>query len=577
MEQEAGADIGKAYTFSPDSGKINEIATINNTPDSVAVLDTDENAPGYEFAAYADGNMLKIIDYSKTATQRIYELETYSTDICGIYPAKRPAYTVFDKESEYYLKTVDDTAVFVALKAGNTCSRASDTYRFVNFNIPGFPLIADSRSASTSDIFGGFLFDALYSGTDDNGDKIEGRSIWVGHNRDTESLSAREFNGITLFDIPFKHKLSNKPADVPENIPPFIIQASDNRLLIQKNKRAYDINNDLTSSTIELFDLSLSKLKKLLTSEGDISSGNAIEAYFSIPIDELAQNDQTTAVRHSNNGNYILFETDDGLHRYKFDSNKIENILLRDPGIQEFRFALLESGDAAVAKTYSGFQTLSLLSSNDSIGESLIINMASEINFSVAGNILFVNALRPSNILSKTSFSNTWVAAEIANNQVIRAVSEAILIFINQFEGKDEVLIASSSEPTIDENLIDPYISKYDGSYPDGIFNFEELSDDGERITARTAARIGQISGKVNAVSNDIEGANFGLNQLFGGFQVETTTGTKGFFFKPNQTENEENNREKTLELLRSKDSIESITVNSKSVTAQESDLSLEL
>ena len=154
MEQEAGADIGKAYTFSPDSGKINEIATINNTPDSVAVLDTDENAPGYEFAAYADGNMLKIIDYSKTATQRIYELETYSTDICGIYPAKRPAYTVFDKESEYYLKTVDDTAVFVALKAGNTCSRASDTYRFVNFNIPGFPLIADSRSASTSDIFG---------------------------------------------------------------------------------------------------------------------------------------------------------------------------------------------------------------------------------------------------------------------------------------------------------------------------------------------------------------------------------------------------------------------------------------
>ena len=42
-------------------------------------------------------------------------------------------------------------------------------------------------------------------------------------------------------------------------------------------------------------------------------------------------------------------------------------------------------------------------------------------------------------------------------------------------------------------------------------------------------------------------------------------------------TENEENNREKSLELIRSKDNIESITVNSKSVTAQESDLSLEL
>ena len=68
-------------------------------------------------------------------------------------------------------------------------------------------------------------------------------------------------------------------------------------------------------------------------------------------------------------------------------------------------------------------------------------------------------------------------------------------------------------------------------------FNFfEEVSDEGDRVIARTEARIGQIIGDVSEISNNIKGANFSLNKLFGGFQITVNSGNRGYFFKPNQT-----------------------------------------
>ncbi len=575
-EDEAGASVGKAYSYSPDTGLVTEIATINDTPDSIAVLDTDEEAPGYEFAAFAEGRKLKLIDYSKTATKRIYELEAYSADICGVYPVKRPAYNVFDRDSDYYLKTIDAEAVNVALKVGSTCSRTTDTYRQISFNIPGFPLIADTRSASTSEVFGAYLFEPSFRTTDDDGNAVAGRSIWVSHNRETESLSARTYNGPTLFEIPFKYKSSNKPSSAAETAPPVIIQANDSRVLIQKNKITYDNSQILTASTIELYELSISRLQQLLGSNEIVSPSNLVEDYFSIANAQINSNEQPAPAKHIINGLNIVLEADNNLYRYRFDSNVIKEIYTAESGLQHLKFSLLTSGDAIVSKTFNGYQTLSLISTEDDIGNIAIINSADEVSFTSANGQIFINTLNPSNILNEAFNSNSWVAAEIQTNRIIRAVNDAMLIFVKQYGKKDEVLIASSSESATNSMLIKPYISKYDGSYPDGIFNFEELDDD-ERVTARTEARIGQITDNVISVANNIKGANFSLNRFFGGFQVTTDSGSQGYFFKPNQTENEENNREPSLTLIRDKSTTEAITINAQTTTEQASTLSLEL
>lgn len=575
-EDEAGAPIGKAYSYSPDNGRVIEIATINDTKDSVAVLDTDEEAPGYEFAAFADGRTLKLIDYSKTATRRIYELETYATDICGVYPVKRPAYTVFDSDSDYYLSTVDDTAINVALKVGSTCDRTTDTYRQISFNIPGFPLIADTRAVSTSDVFGGYLFEPLFRTTDDDGNQVEGRSIWVSHNRETESLSARTYNGPTLFEIPFKYKSSNKPSSAPETSPPVIFQANDNRVLIQKNNITYDNSQVLTASTIELYELSLSRLQQLLGSSDIVSPDNVIEAYFAIASAQIDSTEQASPAKHTINGSYIVLEADNNLYRYRFDSNVVEAIYTAETGLQELTFSLLSSGDAIISKAFNGYETLYVASIDDDVGDIAVINSADEISFTTANGQIFINALSPSNILNQAFSSTSWVAAEIQINRIVRAVNDAMLIFVKQYGQKDEVLILSSSEAVTNDALIRPHLSKYDGSYPDGIFNFEELDDD-ERVIARTEARIGQIAGNVTSVANNVEGANFSLNRFFGGFQVTTENGTQGYFFKPSQTESEENNREPSLALLRNKSTTEAITINAQTVTETQSSLSLDL
>ena len=213
---------------------------------------------------------------------------------------------------------------------------------------------------------------------------------------------------------------------------------------------------------------------------------------------------------------------------------------------------------------------------DDDVGDIAVINSADEISFTTANGQIFINALSPSNILNQAFSSTSWVAAEIQINRIVRAVNDAMLIFVEQYGQKDEVLILSSSEAVTNDTLIRPHLSKYDGSYPDGIFNFEELDDD-ERVIARTEARIGQIAGNVTSVANNVEGANFSLNRFFGGFQVTTENGTQGYFFKPSQTESEENNREPSLALLRNKSTTEAITINAQTVTETQSILSLDL
>ena len=577
-ENESGQDVGKALQFNPESGRVNELATFNAEPNSVVVLDTDEDAPGYEFAAYVDGKMIKLLDYSKTATRRSYDLKEFIDDVCGIYPAKRPAFSVFDSDSDYYLKTIDDTAVYVALKNGVNCSFATNRYHYIDFDLSRSNILNQSFNVSSSEVFGAFLIDPNFIYNDDDGEQQTGRSIWVSHNAETEALSGRVWNGPTLFDFPFEYKSENKPSSAEETPPPYVVSAGDDRLVIFRNKKEYDYSQILQASYTTLHELSLATLNTLINSEDIVASENAIKAYLSLARSTFDNSNQGSVPNHALTDGFIAYEGDDALYRYQFDSGNDEELYTKQTGLIALTFAALDTGDIVTIEEFASYQSL-LIFSNDSRAETIFaVNSASNIDLTTHESRIYINALAPTNILAENISTNTWVTAEFESSRIVRVIEGAKLGFLNNPIGEADLLIFVSDEDSSDEYLIDPYVAKYDGNQIDGIFNFEELDeDDEERVISTTDAILGQIKGDVSSVSNKIYGANFSLNNDFGGFQVDTRLGTEGYFFEPKQTKDEEENRIQTLSLVRAVTTGNPITLNFATVTEQKNKTSINL
>jgi len=577
-ENEAGTDVGKAYSFSPQTGKTLEIATVNYGEDSIAVLDTDEDAPGYEFAAFADGNTVKLLDYSKTATQRVYDLGDFgSTEICGVYPAKRPAFSVYEKESDYYLKTIDDTAVYVALKVGDSCSKATNAYHYINFNIPGFPLVSESRSSTSANAFGSFLFDSNYKKTNDNGEEITGRAIWIGHNKDTESLSGKVWDGPTLFEIPFTYKSDNKPLNTAETTPPYILTANNDRLVIQKNHKIYDGSQTLQNSYSTLYELSLVTLKSLLANEDLNSPVNPITEFLSVPFATIPNSAPEFLMPSSVNGNYISFEGTDALFRYRFDQRNIETIYTKEinNGLRDIRFSILDSGDTVVLKRFQDYESLTIIPANQDLNAVQAIASSTKLDFRTHQNRIYINALAPSNILNNSFSSSTWVTAEIETSRTILTLEGAILVFLdNPIEQGDIILLSPSATP-IDEQLINPVAYKYDSSRASGIYSYDEL--EGEVLTKITPIDIGSIQATVTAPTNETHGANYTLNKDYAAFQVITDNAVEGYYFSPDQSTDSDSNRKPSLSLIKRGSNDNHLTINFTSVSESSSQANIEL
>ncbi|MCH2157383.1 MAG: hypothetical protein MK096_01210 [Oleiphilaceae bacterium] len=577
-ENESGQDVGKAFQFNPESGRINELATFNAEPNSVVVLDTDEDAPGYEFAAYVDGKMIKLLNYSKTANRRSYDLKEFIDDVCGVFAAKRPAFSVFDSNSDYYLKTIDDTAVYVALKNGANCSFATNRYQYIDFDLSRVNIVNQSFGVSSSEVFGAFLFDPNFRYNDDSGDSQTGRSIWVSHNAETEALSGRVWDGRTLFDFPFEYKSENKPVIAEETPPPYIISASSNRLVIFRNQKDYDNSQVLQTSYTTLHEISVSTLNSLLNSDDIVASENAIQAYLSLARSTFDNLKQSSEPNHAINGSYIAYEADDSLYRYSFSSGSNEKVYDKEIGLKDFDFAILDSGDLIISKEFSFLHSLHIYPIDTQTSPIVAINNARDINLVTNKSRILINALAPSNILSEIVTSQSWTTAEINASRLVRKIENAKLGFLNNPIGTGDILIFVSDSDGADEYLINPYVAKYDGSQVDGIFNFEELDEDDEdRVISTTDAILGQIKGDVSSVSNKIYGANFSLNNDFGGFQVNTRLGTEGYFFEPKQTKDEEENRIQTLSLVKAVTTGNPITLNFATVTEQKNKTSINL
>ena len=573
-EDVAGSVVGKAYSYSYESGQLTELATINNTPDSVVVMNTNEQEPGFEFAAYAEGRTLKLIDYAKDATTRIYTLETYSADICGIFPVKRPAREAYDQNSDYFLTAIEDTAIYVALETASSCSRNTDSYRLLDFDTSSFSVVEQSRAVTSAEVFGGFLHDSSYTTTDDEGEEIKGRSIWIGHNRDTEKLVGREYSGNVLFEASLPYKSNNKPTGTPETPPPHVVDLGNNRVLIQQNEKVYDISEVLQSSTANLYDLSLQRLNELLEESGNVAPGNRFSVYFAAPFASLEISDQTEPVDYSSSSAYIAFDDDNSVYRNEIASGQTSKLFDKSPSLLDVRYSVLDNGVVVVQKIFGAFQSMSLFSPSDTPEEDFAINSADDISFRTSENKIYVNALRPSNLLNNPVQSPTWVLGRLDNNQVDLLIEGGILAFIDNPLEKDDIILLTSSTTPIDEVLTRPNIYLFDGDQPNGIFTFrnEGEGESDALSTEFTEARIGQITTDVVNVSNDLFGAGFEINQEFAGFQVETGNAVNGYLYSPKQTSTEEESRTTLLNLVKSSTS-EPITLNGFTVTEQQSGL----
>lgn len=571
-EDVAGSVVGKAYSYSAESGLSTELATINNAANSVVVMDTNEEDAGLEFAAYAEGRTLKLINYAKGAITRIYTLETYSADICGLYPVRRPAKTAYETDSDYYLKTIEDTAVYVALKTETSCSRNTDAYRLVDYDISATRLIQQSRAVTSAEVFGGFIHDPSYTTKDDDGEEIKGRSVWIGHNRDTQKLIGREYLGNILFEASLAYKSDNKPSSTPETPPPYVVDLGTNRVIVQQNQKAYNTSEVLQSSTANLYDLNLQTLNQLLEQSDTVSPDNVFSAYFAEPFTTITISDQTSPVAFSISGIYLAFDDDVSVFRHELDTGQTSKLFDKSPALQSVKYAALGSGVVAVQKTFSAFHSMSFFSLSDTPVETFAINSADDMSFRARNDRIYVNALRPSNVLNNPITSPTWVLARLNSNRVDLMVEGGTLAFIDNPIENDDIIMLTSTTPPVDEVLTTPSVYLFDGDQPNGIFTFRD-EEEGEVLSTNfTQAKIGKLTTDIVNVSNELFGAGFEINREFAGFQVETGNTIEGYYYSPAQTSTEEDSRTPSLASVRSSSS-EPITLNGFTVTEQQSGL----
>jgi len=567
VEDNAGAPVGKVYSFSADAGVAAALSDVNTTADSIAMLNTDEDELGYEFSVFADGLTLKLLNYSKSAPRRLYDLQEFGSQICGVYPVKRPAEGAYTSSSGHYRETIDDTGVYVALGNDDGCSRKTDSYYYIDFDTDARTLIQESRQVTSADVFSALLIDTTYSTTNDDGERITGRTLVVGHDYQNEVLNVKEYGGETLLTSPLTYKANPLPSNAEEVDPPHVLGLRYDQSIIQRNVKTYNEDGSVATDRVELIPLSLDTIKNILEPNDTISAGDALAAYLDNPFEsELTLEDDSKPLTHVTLGDYFVFEDDNALYRHKFDDGRADKVYTRDNFVQSLRFSVTTQGNIVLRKRYENYDALSTFPNDGSDSETLVITRSEKIEFTTNGTSIYLNALRPDDIIDPVD-TVTWVLAEINNNRIIRQIPGAMFAFIDAPLEADELLILTSTAEPVDEYLIAPYVSKYDSTEVSGILTFREYSENELNLISSTAARFGQITQDVSLTSNEIYGANFKLNKDFGGLQVQTARDTLGYYYKPDQASSEEANRTPSLSLLKTELGENAITLNGVTVT----------
>lgn len=554
QEDHAGSPVGKVYQYAPDSGRTIWISDVNVGNDSIAVLDTDEDAPGYEYAAIADGRTLKLIDYSKTATQRVYELQTYSTDICGVYAAPKTSKHTYNPSSEYYLKTIDDTQVYVALMNGSSCSRDHDSYRWVDFDLTESPYVSATSPTTSNKVFSVYLVDEDYT---KEGRESRGRLIWVGHNRDTQALSAVSEDGDTIFEIPFSFISS----------PVYTHQVNGELIAIQNET--------------SLFVLTMSTIESLLNTSDLIDPNNPFVAYFSTPlVDNLDLPTPAPPITIEVDNSTIVFEDDKGLFRHKLNTATAPLILEKTSSVTVQRYGVTNNGDTIAHLSDNGTQRLVAIS-KDSLSAIPLIPAADQLDFRLSERKIYVNAKGAGYVLNTAIQNNTWASIELNSNTVFKLLEGSIFIFADNEITKDELLLISSNNFS-SEHLIDPQVYKYDASEQNGQFIFRKYNKDETVIDELTTASFGQIIGNLSASNSINNGATAKSNIDFGTFPVSVSVGgqeeLRFYYYKPKQVTSKDENKKTTLGLVQFDDNLANRFVgNIRTLTEQPANSKIKL
>ncbi len=517
-EDVSGQQVGKIYSYNPSNGISTELASFNDGEGMAVALDTDESKPGFEYAVYVDDKTVKLLDYSKSAAQRTYTLQTFSQDICGLHIAERPAPSVLESTSDYYLSTIHDTAINVSLKNGVQCSRDTDRYFLLDFEPSKNNTISNARDVRTSEVFGAFLISPTYEAiSPETGETKKGRSIWVGHDRDSQTLKVRDYQGTPLAEINFPFA----------STPPFIFGINDSLLVIQRDQEIYK----LTTTVIE----------QLLAPSETVSPSAKVEAYFQQSLATLNLSDDSQAIPLESSDRYLAFEDDDHIYRHEVANNLVEIATTKSPSLTGLNFSVMTSGSLVMEKSYASFQTLSVQPNTPGASEKQLIISADLVEHRTDGINIYANVLNTIDVLGEPVSTTSWVATSFEDTNLNQLIEDSLFVFANGGPNQaDTILLLVSSQPTASYSLVSPYVYQYDSESSDGKLTFTTKSDDGTKITSITEGQFGQIQEDIYGIGYTSKGSHFLLNKEFGGIRVSTATNDQAYFFRPSQSFSQE-------------------------------------
>jgi hypothetical protein len=526
----SGQQVGKIYSYNPANGVSTELASFNDGDGMAIALDTDESKPGFEYAAYVEDKTVKLLDYSKTASQRIYELQTFTQDICGLEIAERPAPSVFDSTSEYYLSTLHDTAINVVIKNGGICDRKTDRYFNLDFDTRLGAVLTNSREVKNSEVFGAYLIDRSFEEvSSDTGETITGRSVWLSHDRDTQTLRLRQYKGAILAEIPFQYAIN----------PPFIESISDSLLLIQRDS--------------ELFKVTLSQLSDMVAARSSAVSTNRVTAFFNNPLVTMSLADDSMLVDYDFEARFLVFADDNGIYRHNINAALVEQLYIKEPAVTSIKLAIMNNGTLVLAKQYATHESLTTIAEASNSSELVLVNNAQSIEYRQDGIRIYANVLNTSNIGGEPLTTASWSAVQFNATSLEKLMEESLFVFSKASSKQtDRILLLVASEPAVGESLLSPYVYQYDSSAPGGKLVFQELSEDEKQIVSVTEGTYGQILSDVYGALNSVDGSNFLVNEEFGGFQIETAASLESYFYRPKQSASEEEaKKEPSLSLVK--------------------------
>jgi hypothetical protein len=503
-------------------------------------LNTDAEKQGFEYAVYAQNNdqsnQVRLLDYDKEFNGRIQVLQNFQATICGVRRSIISNPDAFDEDSDFYLSRLDESAVIVSLNDSVCDENTNEHYRikFSRDKSENNKIVVDERRfVNSAEAYGTHFFDPLFQQTPDNKDEDEqiippGEGLWIGFYITGNTLRLRTDEGFLLAEASFP----------TASIPHFTVVGNE-LIVIQAG--------------LEIYVIKQSELTRVAASDDSSESGLSAQALFA----KLVQSSNFTLSQEAENPasiehNLRDFIIDDAASLMLYRDNQFK--LIEDlADIEGYQFGISSEGLCYIVSDFSTHKSLTTRFNPDVADSSTLIANATDIDFRVIGEDVFVNSI------NSEHFSG-WRTTKVDRKNSAEFVDNAAFLFTyDSDEKKDKAYILYSESPST-ETLINPGVYVYDSDADNGLGFLregEEAPDDDEdseeetpsnddddvtdplpenpEIKEKVEKRYGFLGADLVELPSSILGVNFEVNDKFAGFSVTTATDPSPitYFFEP--------------------------------------------